>query len=205
MPEIQRLSFIRADGTAPRDLRPSQGDTWHTDYAYLPHQPELAFLCAMELPADGPETWYLDMQSAYAALPEKWRRALQGRQAIHTQKGGLDPARYQLPPYLKPGEPDDGSADRSATHPLVRPHPVTGRPSLYMAECYTVGIVGEEPASGKALIAGLYQAAIATGAIYRHVWRPGDCLIWDNRATNHRRSKPMDRPRVLHRVAIALR
>jgi taurine dioxygenase len=204
MPEIQRLSFIRPDGTAPDDLRPSQGDTWHTDYAYLPEPPELAFLCALELPADGPETWYLDMQAAYAALPESRRRALDGLRVVHTQKGPLSRDLYQLPPYLKPGEADDGSADRSTTHPLVRAHPVSGRKSLYMAECYTTGIEGYAPDEGRDLIAELYRHALDTGAIYRHVWRPGDCLIWDNRATNHRRSKPMDRPRVMHRVTIAL-
>src|SRR5438067_5320943 len=145
------------------------------------------------------------MQAAYRALPESRKREIAGLRALHTQKGGLDPPRFQLPPYLRPGEPDDGSADRGTTHPLVRAHPATGRKSLYMAQCYTTGIEGWGGTDGRELVDNLYRMALATGGIYRHVWRPGDCLIWDNRSTNHRRSKPMTRPRVMHRVAIALR
>ena len=203
-PEIQRLSFIRPDGKPPTDRRPSQADSWHTDYAYLPTPPALAMLCAVELPADGPDTLYLDMRAAYAALPPERRAELERLQARHVQKGPLDPAIYQLPPYRREGAPDDGSAERNAVHPLVRRHPVTDAPALYLAQCYTVGIEGMAPEPGRALIAELYRHAQATGGLYRHRWRPGDCLLWDNTACNHRRSKPMDAPRVMHRVTIAL-
>ncbi|MCX7360835.1 MAG: TauD/TfdA family dioxygenase [Alphaproteobacteria bacterium] len=203
-PEIQRLSFIRSDGRPPTDRRPSQADSWHTDYAYLPKPPALAMLAAVELPADGPDTLYLDMRAAYAALPPVRRAELERLHARHIQKGPLDPAIYQLPPYRRDGAPDDGSAERNAVHPLVRRHPVTDVPALYLAECYTVGIEGMASADGRALIAELYRHAKATGSIYRHQWQPGDCLLWDNTACNHRRSKPMDAPRVMHRVTIAL-
>jgi taurine dioxygenase len=204
-PEIQWSSFLRADGSAPSDTRPSQADVWHTDYAYLPEPPELAFLYGVEIPQDGPDTIYLDMRAAYDALPSGQRHRLEGLHATHRQKGGLDPTIYRLPPYLRAGEPDDGSAERSARHPLVRAHPVTGGRALYVTQCYTIGIDGLGPAESRALMADLYRQAATPEFTYRHVWRVGDCVIWDNTATNHRRSKPMDRPRVLHRVTIALK
>jgi taurine dioxygenase len=204
-PEIQWSSFLRADGSAPSDIRPSQADVWHTDYAYLPEPPELAFLYGVEIPQDGPDTLYIDMRATYDALPAAERRRLEGLHATHRQKGGLDPAIYRLPPYLREGEPDDGSAERSARHPLVRAHPVTGSKALYLAQCYTIGIDGLTPEEARDLTAGIYRQAVTPEFSYRHVWRAGDCVVWDNTATNHRRSKPMDRPRVLHRVTIALK
>lgn len=204
-PEIQWSSFLRVDGSAPSDTRPSQADVWHTDYAYLPEPPELAFLYGVEIPQDGPDTIYLDMQGAYDALPAGQRRRLDGLSATHMQKGGLDPAIYRLPPYLREGQADDGSAERSSRHPLVRRHPVNGGNALYLAQCYTIAIDGLAPEEFDDLMAGLYRHAVRPEFTYRHIWRAGDCVLWDNTATNHRRSKPMDRPRVLHRVTIALR
>ena len=204
-PEIQWLSYLRRDGSEPDDNRPSQGDTWHTDYAYLREPPELAMLCAVELHPGGPDTLYVDLMATYASLPPDERGALGRLRAIHTERGPQDPAVYRLPPYAVNGK-QAGSvkADRSAVHPLVRNHPVTGRPSLYMASAYTVGFEGVPEQEGQALIARLYERATRPEFTYRHVWRDGDVLLWDNTCTNHRRSEPIVAPRVLHRVSISL-
>jgi taurine dioxygenase len=88
--------------------------------------------------------------------------------------------------------------------PLVRTHPVTGRPALYMTSAYTVGFEGTAKDDGLALLDRLYDHATQPEFTYRHAWREGDVLLWDNTSTNHRRSKPLDAPRVLHRVSISL-
>jgi taurine dioxygenase len=204
-PEIQWLSYLRRDGSEPADNRPSQGDTWHTDYAYLADPPELAMLSAVELHPGGPDTLYVDLMAAYASLPPAEQRALGGLRAIHTERGPQDPALYRLPPYVVNGEQTaTARADRSAVHPLVRTHPVTALPALYMASAYTVGFEGVSEDEGRALIDRLYERATRPEFTYRHVWREGDVLLWDNTCTNHRRSKPIDAPRVLHRVSISL-
>ncbi len=202
VPELQWLSYLRADGREPEDRRPSQADVWHTDYAYLPDPADLACLYGVEIPEDGPDTLFIDMQGAFDALAPERQETLRSLRATHRQRGGLDPQRYRLPPYLSPGEPDDGSADREATHPLARHHPTTGRDGLYMAECYTIGIEGMDDTAAKALVAELYEHATQLRFMHRHVWQPGDLVVWDNLATNHRRSKPLDRPRVLHRATM---
>lgn len=202
---IQWLGYLRPDGTPPPDPRPSQADTWHTDYSYLPQPPELAFLYGVEIPEHGPDTVYLDMQRAYDALPESRRRLFAGLRATHTQKGALDPRVYRLPPYVVEGEVPDPrlSADRSAVHPLVRQHPVSGRKSLYLAQCYTTGFEGLGDEEGKSIIAEIYRHADRPELTYRHVWRRGDCVINDGITTNHRRSHPLSSPRVLSRVMIS--
>lgn len=204
-PEIQWLSYLRRDGSAPTDMRPSQADAWHTDYAYLPDPPELGFLAAVELPENGPDTLFLNMQYAYETLSEGTKSRLDGRTAVHSQIGGLDPKVYRLPPYLEPGQTKtDASAMRSATHPLVKTHRVSGKRSLYLAECYTVGVEGLDEDESRTCIAELYHHALATGATYRHVWRAGDCVLWDNSTLNHKRSHPLNAPRVLSRLTIRL-
>ena len=205
VPEIQRLSYLRPDGSEPPDPRPSQGDIWHTDYAYLSDPPELAMLSASELPEDGPDTVYVDLRGALATLPDDERRRLEGLRAIHHERGPHDPDVYRLPPYVT-DEADRAAAtaDRYAVRPLVHPHPVTGRQAIYMASAYTVGFEGMGDEEGRELIERLYDHALRGELTYRHVWRDGDVLLWDNTSTNHRRSKPFDAPRVMHRVSISL-
>lgn len=204
-PEIQRLSYLRRDGSAPADTRPSQADSWHTDYSYLPDPPELGFLAAVELPPAGPDTLFLNMHHAFETLPEADKIDIAHRSAVHSQIGGLDPEQFRLPPYAEPGQVVDmASADRSATHPLVRVHKVSGRRALYLAQCYTVEIEGLLPEESEQRLAELYDHALGTGAIYRHVWRDGDCILWDNSMLNHKRSQPLDAPRVLSRLTIRI-
>ncbi len=195
-PEIQALGFLRPDGAPPPDPRPSQADTWHTDYSYLPNPPEIAFLYGVDIPDDGPDTVYLDMQRAYESFPEERRRVFDGMTAVHSQKGALDPARYRLPPYVVDDQLDERlSPDRSAVHPLVRIHPVTGVRSLYVAQCY---VTGQDD-----LLDEIYARADRPEFTYRHVWRRGDCVLSDNTTTNHRRANPLSSRRVLHRVMIS--
>lgn len=204
-PEVQWLSYLRRDGSAPVDNRPSQGDLWHTDYAYLPRPPELAMLAAVELPVDGPDTLYADLREAYTSLAPEEREQVDRLDAIHTERGPQDPAIYRLPPYVTDQETASAArADRVAVHPLVRTHPVTGRRALYMTQSYTVGFEGVDDAAGLALLDRLYTHATQPEFTYRHVWRPGDVLLWDNTSTNHRRSAPLAAPRVLHRVSMSL-
>jgi taurine dioxygenase len=205
-PEIQWLGYLRPDGSPPPDTRPSQADTWHTDYSYLENPPEIAFLYGVEIPEDGPDTLYIDMQRAYDALPVEQRERLHSLRAIHTQKGGLDPKKYRLPPYVVEGEEPipDLSPERGAVHPLVRTHPVSGKRSLYLAQCYITGFEGVDGDATREILDEIYRHADRPEFSYRHVWRRGDCVISDNTTTNHRRSKPLDGARVLSRITIAL-
>jgi taurine dioxygenase len=204
-PEIQWLSYLRSDGSEPPDNRPSQGDMWHTDYAYLPDPPELAMRSAAVLQPGGPDSIYIDLRSFYESLPAAERSRLSELRAVHNERGPQDPDVYRLPPYAANGkQAAEMRADRTTVRPLVRAHPVTGRPALYMASAYTVGFEGVAEDAGLELVERLYDQAEQPEYTYRHVWSEGDVLLWDYTSTNHRRSKPMDSPRVLHRVSISL-
>jgi taurine dioxygenase len=72
------------------------------------------------------------------------------------------------------------------THPLVRLHPATGRKALYLNANRMEQVVGMERAESDALLDRLIAHAIEPRFQYRHVWRQGDVVIWDNRCTMHR-------------------
>ena len=73
----------------------------------------------------------------------------------------------------------------AVTWPLVRHHPVTGRKALYFGAKVTVGIEGWPPDKALAFVAGLTAHATQDAFVYRHVWRVGDAVLWDNRRVLH--------------------
>ena len=70
-------------------------------------------------------------------------------------------------------------------HPLVRHHPVTGRPSLFLS-AHAGAIVGWTIPEARMFLRDLTEHATQREFVYSHAWRPGDLVMWDNRATMHR-------------------
>ena len=89
-------------------------------------------------------------------------------------------------------------------HPIVRTHPRTGRKCLYVMRDDCVGIEGVEPAEAEALIAALADHIVKPAFIYRHQWRAGALLMWDNCTAQHRAIQDYDMPRrrLMHRTTM---
>ena len=89
-------------------------------------------------------------------------------------------------------------------HPIIRTHPETGRKSLYFDLGKIVDIVGCDHEESDALIAELKTYMIQPEAEYRHKWRKGDIVIWDNRCSYHRAAGdyPPEEDRIHWRVSI---
>jgi alpha-ketoglutarate-dependent taurine dioxygenase len=88
-------------------------------------------------------------------------------------------------------------------HPLVRTHPETGRQALYLG-AHARAVVGMDEAAGRKLLDELLAFATQPRFVYRHRWREGDAVLWDNRCTLHR-GRPYDgarHPRVMHRTTL---
>ena len=92
-----------------------------------------------------------------------------------------------------------------ATHPLVRTHPETGRKSLYLNPNRMEQVVGLDRAGSDRLLDTLIAHATQPRYQYRHVWRQGDIVIWDNRCTMHKANAdyPEGERRLMHRVIVA--
>lgn len=177
-PEIFVVSNVQENG---RDLGMRRvGLGWHTDGEDKAIPNAASLLYAIEAPPEGGDTQYANMFAAHEALPEELRRRVAGRRACYS-RARLHHVHYPLLPPLT----EQQKAERpDVWHPIVRTHPRTGRKALYIGRwaCEVEGLPGAE---GLALIAELQAFAAEPRFVYRHRWRPGDALLWDNRSTLH--------------------
>jgi taurine dioxygenase len=154
---------------------------WHTDSTYEEELPLLAMLHALEIPSTKGGTMFADMCGAYDALPDGMKQRLASLVGLHGRTDG--PAGERL--Y---GD-DKGATEKQYTElprPAVIPHPVTGRPILFVNPMHVHGFVGMNREEAWELIEELAAHATQDRFVYYHSWRVGDLLIWDERATMHR-------------------
>ncbi len=190
----------------PASERAARGEAeWHTDMSYLPEPPAASLLHALTVPTAAGHTSFANMTAALAALaalPAALRGAIDGRHASHD-------ATYTSVGERRKGTTGAGATGAGATgapatlHPIVRTHPVSRRPALYLGRRRNAAIAGLARADSERLLDALWAFCTEPRFVYRHEWRPGDLLVWDNRATIHRRDAfdPGLR-RVMHRTQV---
>ncbi|MGF1454876.1 MAG: TauD/TfdA family dioxygenase [Alphaproteobacteria bacterium] len=156
---------------------------WHADMTYLETPPPASVLLGVKIPPEGGDTFFADQYAACEALPADLRGRVEGltikHDAAHTSIGQL---RQGFAPVKDPREAP------GAVHPIINPHPETGRKALYLGRREWAFIPGLELADSEALLDALWQYAVFDGNVIKQVWAPGDVVIWDNRCTLHRRS-----------------
>jgi taurine dioxygenase len=174
---------------------------WHTDETFLAEPPLGTFLHARIIPSVGGDTCFASMTAAYAALSAPMRRYLDGLEAEHTlsrtselawQVGNAPPERFA----------DALLHERSAVHPVVRAHPESGAPALFVNPTYTRRIVGVGKEESDAVLQLLYRHAISERFVFRHRWQEGDLVVWDNRCTMHHALFDFAGRRRMHRVSM---
>lgn len=191
------LSNLGKDGAimAEDDLmrRNIAGDAlWHTDHTYMPKRARYSFLKAEIVPPEGGETDLADTRSAYEALPEEMKQRLEGLVGLHSLKYSRSLVGFTDWPE------DTAIGLLTIPQPLIFENPRTGRKSLYIAS-HIGEIVGMKTAEARALVRELIEHATQPQFTYRHLWRPGDIAVWDDRATMHRRA-PYDDLSVVRRL-----
>lgn len=205
--KIFRTANVDHDGKLLPANHPMSGyiritEYWHTDSSYRKLPSLCSLLYAVELPpagAEGGQTEYADMYGAYERLPDPLKRRIAGRRCLHNYA-----ITRVIVPELPPVTAEEHAALPPVEHPMVRVHPETGRRSLYVSGLVpqVVGMSNEE---GVALVKELLDAATRPELVYRHEWRLGDLVIWDNRCTIHR-LVPYDRARyrrIMNRTCVA--
>jgi taurine dioxygenase len=159
------LSNLDADGNPSIRFSKAANYHWHTDKPYHPAPPMLTMLHAVEVPASGGDTEFANTALAYDALPE-------------TTKHRIAAPRVAFRPAFDDSRP-------GAVHPLVRTHPDTGRETLYLGN-HSTHVVGMPEEESAALLRELLEHATQPRFVYRHRWRVGDLVMWDNRCLLHR-------------------
>jgi taurine dioxygenase len=183
-PEILLISNVRNEEGEHIGLADA-GFTWHTDTSYRRRPSRCSLLYAKEVPErDGValgDTLFANMIAAYEALPESMKKRLTGLRAIHrysARRRVADSPRPKLTQGQIEETPD-------ITHPIVRTHPYTGRLSLYVTAGECIGIEGMPDGEAVDLIAELDAHCVRPEFLYRHKWRVGDLLMWDNASAMH--------------------
>ena len=179
--------------------RVKHGAGWHTDHTNHVRPPKYTSLFAVALPSTGGDTAVVNMRAGYEALPDALRRKIHGMKTVNVFQGSAS-ATYS-------GQSADAQADQKPApvlQPLVRINPENGLKALYFHPVKTENIVGMTAAESQALLNELLEHAIRDEFIYRHRWRKGDMLIWDNRAAMHRAHFDYDPGefRLLYRVLV---
>ena len=196
-PEITLLGVdkVGPDGKLNMAIYRRGAEGWHTDGAYDEEPFKATQLYALAVPSTGGDTFFASMYAAYEALPPRLKARLEGRNGAFTY-GGRRKATALL---------DEEDRDwKPVFHPIIRVHPETGRRALYFDPGKILRIEGIEEAESNALIEELTAAMIQPGAEYRHKWRKGDIVIWDNRCSYHKAAGdyPPEEDRIHWRVSI---
>ena len=156
---------------------------WHTDASFQDPPGRYSMLSAKVVPPVDADTEYADLRAAYDALPESEKARLEGLRAHHS----IAYSRQTLGFAFSDSEQE---VLKGAVHPLVRTIPRSNRRSLYIAS-HASRIIDWPVPEGRLLLRDLIEHATQPEFVYRHQWRVGDLVIWDNRCTMHR-ARPFD-------------
>ena len=178
-PKIFIISNKKVDG---RQIGTNfDGIGWHTDYSYKEEPVMCTMLYAVEVPAEGGDTLLADLCAAYDALSPEYKKRLNNLVLHHSYKHLQETRTYGYNKMTK----DQEEANPDVFHPLIRVHPADGRKALWVSTGTVKGIVGMPNPEGLDLIEELVEFATQDRFVYRHKWRVGDILVWDNRCTLH--------------------
>lgn len=205
-PELSVISNILDDKGEAIGIADA-GMLWHTDASYLPKPDMYTLLFGIDIPqADGKslgDTIFASSWRAFEALQADVKKKLRGLRSVHSFIDHLEKKRRTGNLKRAPLTEKQKAELPDVTHPVVRTHPVTGRPCLYVTEGHTARIDGLAAAESDALLKQLADQLHNPAFHYRHRWTRGDLVIWDNCSVHHLAIFDYGTiPRRLHRAGI---
>jgi len=184
-PEIFNLSNVKPDGSLthrddPQAVFLRGTSRWHTDSSFREVPCLATILYAVTVPPVGGDTEFANMIAAYNSLSPEEKAEYRMKQAVHS---------YAYSRSTNPGKVEEMSAEQLAqvpdkTHPVVRRH--DGDKGVMYLGGHVSHFAGEDIEESRTRVRELEERLTAINNVYRHQWRQGDILIWDNRSTLHR-------------------
>jgi len=197
-PEIIVISNLKDDAGKAMGALGAGEAFWHADMTYLDEVPLASLLYALEIPDQGGGTGFSNQCMAFENMPNELLSRIAGRELVHdhvhNSTGAVTPNwEEQESPLETPG----------AHHPIVVRHQATGRKHLMLGRRPHALITGMEIEESEALLDELWAHATQEKFVWRHDWKTGDLIIWDNWCTLHHRN-PFDESqrRIMHRTQI---
>jgi taurine dioxygenase len=159
---------------------------WHTDMSYIEVPPTFSLLHARQIPDEGGDTWFCSQVMAAAELPDELRRRVVDLQIKHDST-------YGSSGILRPGMTPPASPVEAIghVHPILRTVPTTGEEALFLGRRTNAYVIGLPLDESEALLDELWAHATEGRFCYRHPWRVGQVVVWDNRMMLHKR-EPFD-------------
>lgn len=177
-PELEVIEF--------NEQRPPEINIWHSDLTWLPNPPAGSVIQITELPAQGGNTSWASTAAAFKALSPGLQHYLSELTATHTWeisgwRGALEQAGDDaLTSALRHYKP--------VSHPVVLPHPESGKKALYVSENFTRAINGISLRESRGLLQFLREWIVQPEFVYTHKWKKNGLAVWDNRTTQHHAS-----------------
>ena len=193
-PLVHIVSNLGEDGRPSGTVKSTR---WHSDKSFRPAPSMATILHALTLPPSGGDTCFADMTAAYDALADETKAELADIKVVHS----WELSRENIGKALTPEEIADAPP---MPHPLARAHPDTGRRALFVG-MHASHFEGYSIEESRPRIIELEAHATEDRFVYRHNWRQGDVLMWDNRCLLHRADSNFDAahyPRVMHRTCL---
>lgn len=200
LPECPEIHYISNQDTYADGRRYIPGSGYHTDHSNAARPPKATVLHAKELPSAGGDTQYVNMVRAYETLDAETKAQIDGLEAEHVYQSSHSERKLVGLTAERRQEIEEG-----VIHPLVRVHPETGRKALYINPIRIERILGMSNADALPLLDRLLAHAVREEHQYRHKWRPGDFVMWDNRSLLHKANADYDMSerRYLYRLMLA--
>ena len=199
LPECPQIHYLSNQDRFPDGRRYIPGEGWHTDHSNDTRPPKATVLHAVSLPDRGGDTQFANMAAAYSALPAATQQRIAGLMAIHVYQSSHSTRQLMgLPEAAKERVPN------AVLHPMVRTHPESARKSIYINPVRIEGILGMDHKEALPLLGELLVHATDERFQYRHAWKPGDLVMWDNRCLLHKANGDydMEQTRYLYRVML---
>ena len=193
LPNIMMISNIRENGEVIGAL-PDGEMHFHHDMIHneMPHNGTLLY--SVEIPSDGGDTLFASGYAAYDTLDPAIRSRLEGRRTLN---------HYNYGTTIRGDISKATDAFHEAVHPVLRTHDETGRKAVYVDRLMTMRVLDMPQAESDELLNAVFDHSEKPEFIYRHAWRVGDLIVWDNRCSMHARTDfPSDQRRLLLRTTV---
>lgn len=199
-PEMTIVSNVSEDGK-PLGYPGPMFHLWHSDMCYEQHPPKFSFLYAEKVPGKGGNTLFANTRQAYEDLEYSFQQYLLSLNAVFGFSEKLM-ARCQERGYSLVIAPCDQRRD--VIHPVIRFHPITQKPAIFVNWTHTDRIIGLTDDDSQHLLKKLYDHYTQSHYVYSHHYQANDLIVWDNSSTMHTGDGTIaiDKPRVMRRVVV---
>ena len=181
-PDLFTVTNIKSNGQ--RSETENAAQHWHSDQSFLPVPARASLLRCVHAPRFGGDTMFANMYAAYDSLSDGLKTTLEGLRAFHSLFSTRTLAQAGRKPF---SSVEEGELQRlsGTAHPVIRTHGDTGRKALYVSEQMVDHFEGWNVVDSTPLLDYLFALSVRPAHTYRHRWRPGDMVFWDNRCTMH--------------------